>query len=180
MHDEQDILTRCTICGQTLRIGDFPFCPHESARSSHAQGFDPIVVHVSADGSYRFPASTSAPVPEGYRALEIRTIQEADRITREVNTQEDVKLREVQAQSDHNRSETRKRNRAFMDSRRDSLSPFTRQFMDRAREYQAIKDQERANSRPRSTNFHMDVFAHDSSNREQHSDERTGWRRRKG
>ena len=67
-----------------------------------------------------------------------------------------------------------------MNNMRERMSPKGRQFLDQAREYQAMKDKEREQSRPRGTNFHMDVFAYDSSNREQYRDERTGWRGRKG
>jgi len=67
-----------------------------------------------------------------------------------------------------------------MNSMRERMSPRGRQFLDQAREYQAMKDKERAQSQPRSANFFMDVFAFDSSNREQHCDERTQWRGRKG
>ena len=182
MLDEQQTeqTTRCTDCGEELHLGDYPFCPHGSIWSSHAQRFSPIVIHVSASGEYRFPASVEAPVPDGYRKVEIRTIQEADRVSREVNAREDSTLRSVQAQSETGRHLTRQRNRAFMDSIRHKLSPAGREYLDRAREYVAHKDRERENNKPRATNFHFDVFAHDSSNREQHSDERTGWKGRKG
>jgi hypothetical protein len=179
MLDKQQEVT-CNVCNQAVRIGDYPFCPHESIRRSHAQGFDPIVVHVSEDGAYRFPAATDALVPDGYRKIEIRTIQEADRVTREVNAREDFTLRAVHAQSDAGRFATRAKNREFIDSIRHKLSPVARQYVDQAREYLAQKDAARENSRPRSTNFHMDVFSHDSSNREQHRDARTDWRGRKG
>ena len=66
-----------------------------------------------------------------------------------------------------------------MDGIRHKLSPQARQYLDRAREYIAEKDQRRDNSRPHSTNFHMDVFSNDSSNREQYSDARTEWKGRK-
>lgn len=173
-------MTVCVHCNQELSIGDFPFCPHQPIRHAHAQGFDPVVVHVSASGEYRFPGTTDAAVPEGYRKVEIRTIQEADRVAREVNAQEDSKLRDVQRQSETNRLATRARNREFMDRIRHKLSPAAQQYLDRAREYMAEKDQRRANDRPRSTNFHFDVFAHDSSNRERYADQRTEWKSRKG
>jgi len=173
-------MTVCSECGKEIHIGDFPFCPHDSIYRQTAQHFDPIVLHRSADGSYRFPASADAPVPEGYEKVAVRSIQEADRIAREVNAREDETLRNVQAQSETSRSLTRVRNRAFMDSIRHKLSPAGREYLDRAREYVALKDRERENSRPRSTNFHMDVFANDSSNREQHRDSRTEWKGRKG
>ncbi len=170
----------CPNCNHDIQIGDYPFCPHDSIYPAHAQPFSPIIVHQNADGSYSFPASADTPARAGQQRIEIRTIQEADRITREVNAREDMTLRAVQHQSESNRLETRKRNRAFMDGMRDRLSPQVRQYLDRAREYVALKDRERSNVHPRSTNFYMDVFAHDSSNRDSHSDERTGWKSRKG
>ncbi len=172
-------MTVCTTCSKELHIGDYPWCPHDSIYPTHAQAFDPIVVHQNADGSYSFPASTAAPLRPGQRRVEIRTIQEADRVTREVNAREDATLAAVNHQSSTNRSETRKMNRAFMDGIRHRLSPQARQYLDRAREYVALKDRERSNLSPRSTNFHMDVFANDSSNRDSHADERTGWKNKK-
>lgn len=173
-------MVACANCGAELQIGDYPFCPHGSIYPNAAQHFDPIVVHVSGDGQYRFPASTDAAVPSGYRKVEIRTIQEADRVSREVNRSEDQTLRAVQRQSDESRMATRSRNRAFMNNLRNRMSAHGRQFLDQAREYQEQKDKQRENSRPRSTNFHIDVFANDSSNREQHRDARTNWQGRKG
>jgi hypothetical protein len=181
MLDEQHMT--CPDCGAELQLGDWPFCEgknnHGSIWGSHAQRFSPIVVHQNADGSYYWPGSTDEPVKAGRRKIEIRDIREADRVCREENARQDAALRSVQAQSDTSRSLTRQRNRDFMNSIRHKLSPAGREFLDRAREYQAMKDKERGNSKPRSTNFHFDVFAHDSSNREQHSDERTGWRSKK-
>jgi hypothetical protein len=173
-------MTTCTECGKEIDYGAWPFCPHESTRQQAAQHFDPIIVHLAPDGSYRFPAATDAKVPEGYRKIEIRSIQEADRISREVNSQEDATLRNVQRQTETGRSLTRSRNRAFMDSIRHKLSPAGREYLDRAREYVALKDRERENSKPRSVNFHMDIFSNDSSNRERYADERTAWKGRKG
>jgi len=106
---------KCVHCGHELQIGDYPFCPHGSIYPERAQHFEPIVVHVSGDGQYRFPAATDAPVPSGYRKVEIRTIQEADRISREVNRREDETLGAVQRQSDTSRMATRSRNRVFID-----------------------------------------------------------------
>jgi hypothetical protein len=180
MPDEQEQGVTCNVCNQTVHIGDWPMCPHGSTRCSHAQGFDPIVVHVSADGTYSFPGAVDAPVKAGYRKVEIRTIQEADRVTKEVNAKEDSILRSVHAQSDQSRFATRARNREFIDSIKNKLSPAARQRIDQAREYLAQKDARRENTRPRATNFHMDVFSQDSSNREVHRDERTGWKGRKG
>ncbi len=184
----------CSVCGEELHIGQHPFCPHGYVRGAYAQAFSPIVIHVSPTGEYRFPGSTDAAVPEGYRKVELRTIQEADRVTREVNAREDETLRSVQHQSETSRSLTRTRNRAFMDHIRaggrwvskdehgrevvrHGLSQEAKQYLDRAREYVALKDRERVN--PRSTNAHFEVFSHDSSNREGHADERTGWKNRK-
>jgi hypothetical protein len=170
----------CKDCGHELQIGDYPYCPHGSIYSEHAQRFAPIVVHRTADGVYSFPASVDAVVRGGYDKVEIRTLREADRITREINQHEDAKLGEVQQQSDANRQATRARNQAFMNNLRNKMTPQGRRFLDQARAYQALKDKARENSRPRSANFYIDVFANDSSNREQHRDERTQWRGRKG
>jgi ElaB/YqjD/DUF883 family membrane-anchored ribosome-binding protein len=167
---------KCVRCGHELQIGDYPFCPHGSIFTQFAQHFDPIVLHQAADGSYSFPASVDAPVRPGYRKVEVRTIQEADRVTREVNSREESKAREIHAQSESMREATLSRNRRDMDKLRDRLSDAGKQFAERARQY--------VDSKPRrgfqSPNFHMDVFSFDSSNREVHRDDRTGWKGRKG
>jgi hypothetical protein len=166
-----------------LRIGDYPFCGspggHGSILPEFAQHFDPIIVHVSANGEYRFPAATDAPVPAGFEKREIRSLREADAVTREVNRREDGRLESVFNASESSRLEKRKRNREFMDAMRHKLSPAARRYLDEYREYQQEKDKERAQSRPRSADFHMEVFAMDASNREAYADSRTDWRRRK-
>ena len=176
-------MTICSECGAELQIGDFPFCGapggHGSVFPEYAQHFDPIVVHVSPSGEYRFPAATDAPIPAGFSKHEIRSIREADKVTREVNAREDSKLESVHASSEASRLAKRARNREFMNGIRSKLSPATRRYLDEYREYQAQKDKERAQSRSKSADFHMEVFAMDSSNREAYADERTGWRGRK-
>ncbi len=168
-------MTTCATCGSELSIGDYPFCPHGSIFSQRAQHFDPIVLHQAADGSYSFPASVDAPLRPGYQKVEVRTIQEADRVTREVNAREESHARQIHEQNEAVRDQTLSRSRRDMDRLRERLSPEGRQLADRAREYVNGK-QRRAF---RSPNFFIDVFAHDSSNREVHRDERTGWKGRK-
>ena len=175
--------TTCPECGVELEIGDFPFCNapggHGSIFPEFAQRFDPIVVHVSPSGEYHFPAAIDAPIPAGFQKHEIRSIREADKITREVNSREDSKLSEVHMAHEATRQEKRRRRQEFMDAMHSKLSPAARQYLDERREYQREKDKERERNRPRSADFHIDVFAFDGSNREAYADSRTDWRSRK-
>jgi len=183
------VKTVCMECGAALEIGDYPFCPHGSIYEQNAQKFDPIVVHRNPDGSYSFPASHDAPVRAGCEKVEIRTLREADRITREVNAREDSQIREQHAHEQSNRDQNRRRNRADLDRLmaggmwknregqvRHGMSAEGREFAARMREYVDSKPR----TRPGSANFHIDVFANDSSNREAHADARTNWKSRKG
>ena len=170
-----ELMTTCGECGAELQIGDWPYCPHGSIHEQNAQHFDPIVVHRDADGAYSFPASVDAPIRPGYERVEIRTLREADRLTREVNSHEDARIREAHYQSEATRDQSRRRNREVLDRLKRRFSPAGLEFADGARRY---VDQKPSRP-PGSANFHIDVFAHDASNRELHADERTGWQRRK-
>jgi hypothetical protein len=168
-------MTTCSQCGAELQIGDFPFCPHGSIYAQYAQHFDPIVVHQAPDGSYSFPASVDAPLRPGYAKVEIRTLREADRITREVNSREDAAIRESHHASEAQREATLARNRAQLDQAKARFSPQGREFAARMREY--VNSKRRPG--PGSANFHIDVFSHDRSNREEYRDARTDWKSRR-
>lgn len=165
----------CKECGQETVIGDWPFCPHGSVLRQRAQHFDPIVLHQAADGSYSFPASADAPLREGYRKVEIRTIQEADKISREMNSKMDSQLRDAHAFNEALHSATLAKHRADVDRIRDRLSARARELADGARAY--VDGKRRPGPGP--ANFHFEVFAFDGSNREAHRDERTDWKSRR-
>jgi hypothetical protein len=167
-------MTTCSQCGAELQIGDFPFCPHGSIYAQTAQHFDPIVVHQAPDGSYSFPASVDAPVRPGYVKVEIRTLREADRITREVNSREDAAIRQQHHVEQAQREAKRSEYRAQLDRAKERFSPKGREFAEKMREY--VNSKRRPG--PGSANFHIDVFANDRSNREVHRDARTDWKSR--
>lgn len=88
--------TKCTKCGHAVEVGQWPFCPHGETNNRYAQRFDPIVVHKSIEtGAYSVPGHSSDPVPSGYQAVEIRTLRDADRLTREMSQAETLKRRET-------------------------------------------------------------------------------------
>lgn len=64
---------KCDKCGESLRVGDYPFCPHGSTLPRRAQ-FDPIVVFKDKNGEYSFPGRSDAPTPKGYVREEITTM----------------------------------------------------------------------------------------------------------
>jgi len=164
-----------------IEIGDWPFCPHGSTRRENAQAFNPIVLFQNPlDGSYSFPASSDARLPAGYRRVEITNLRQADRITGEVNRRENQAIREQWHIEQAKQSSTNKQRRDELKSMMDKLSPAGRQMAEQAMRYADRKRAQRSMKGPGEANFHMDVIANDSSNREIHSDERTNWRGRKG
>jgi hypothetical protein len=169
-------MTTCSQCGAELEIGSWPYCPHGSLYAQPAQHFDPIVVHQAADGSYSFPASVDAPIRPGYRKVEIRTLREADRITREVNSREDAKIEQVHRERQSQLAANVIKSRAELDQAKSRFTPQGREFAAKMREY--VNQKRRPG--PGRANFHIDVFANDQSNREAHADARTDWKSRKG
>ena len=85
---------KCPKCKTWLEVGDWPYCgAHASTRPERAQRFAPIVVFKRTDGTYSFPANSSAPTPDGYQRIEITTRRQAERLTKDVN----LRLREEKA-----------------------------------------------------------------------------------
>lgn len=172
----------CGECGKALEVGDWPFCngagTHGSVLPERAQRFEPIVLHQGPDGSYRFPGHTDDPVPEGYRKVEITTLREADRVTREINERERAEAMEYRERSrlhfDARRAEARRHLREELRRRGLSgrLAEAAMEYKDRQR-----AERERGNFDP---GFHFEVFAFDASNRDSYRDARTEWRGRKG
>lgn len=188
---------KCDLCKKTLQLGDWPFCKdgyHESTRRENAQRFSPIVVFKRLDGSYSFPASADAPVPDGYTKIEITNRRQAERLERDVNK----KLREEKANIgptpiDNDGSGLHQLRRLARGERvtipdHDAHGNLIMRTLDgsqmrgRFREY--VEQLAERNSQPSYTpsydpGFHIDIMHNDSSNRAPHDDASTGWRSRR-
>ena len=154
-------------------------------------GFQPIIVHESADGEFSFPMSGSAPVREGFVRRELRTFAEADAVMRKVSAVErrkvDERISNEQAWLSHTESVNRSDLRhgfTFQDADGHThtapplhhMSPRMRAFAEFAMR------QNDAKPRPRHFDPHpfIEVREFDRSNREAYADHATGWRRRHG
>jgi hypothetical protein len=175
-----------------VEIGDWPFCPHESVFEQTAQRFDPIVVWQSNTDSqrYSFPGRSNEPVPEGYHAVAITNMREADQLVRRVNDIERQKMEETRALrhtlddagiADRRREEDARGWAMRADgskfyirgnSRAEALQRAAREWADRRREQRRSK----ASIDP---HFHIQVLSFNSGNRNSYSGPETGWRERK-
>lgn len=143
-----------------------------------AQGFTPVVIHKDAHGKMRFPGSADAPCPPGFQRVELTTLSQVRALEREVNTSERSKSEfNRQAQRHVSQVEAKERRDKFLELSR-NFSPRGKKFRDTIMEAKDIR-QGRLDRPVGEPNFHVDAFSFDSSNRERHSDQRTGWRGRK-
>lgn len=163
----------CPDCNQPLQIGDWPYCPHGSTRPEWAQRFDPIVIHRSADGKYRFPMAADAPVPEGYQKVELTTRRQVEAIEREVNQRERIQFQEHAHRQREASNEFWRRQNAELRERAKSFSPEGQAAVEYLLEKQAREDRGLPNYDP---GFHVEIMHNYSSNREGHDDARTGWK----
>lgn len=123
---------RCSACGATMRVGDWPYCPHGSTMSTRAQGFSPVVVFKDRKtGEYVFPGSTTERAPKGCERVELRTVHEVRKFEREVNHIESAKRYDQRARhQDHQDHLNRVRTgaRDVLLSRLPTMSPAGRAF----------------------------------------------------
>lgn len=170
----------CKDCGQEIRIGDWPMCPHGAIREADARRFDPIVVWQSDSESdkYSFPGQAEEPVPEGYHRVEITNLREADRLVQRVNAIERAKSIEMRALNYQALDEQVK-------IRRESTlahirgNPRAEALFRAAREWADRRRAEKRSQQRMEPNFHINVFSFDSGNRNSYSGPETGWRERK-
>jgi len=185
---------RCELCGKTLKLGDWPHCPHESTRPERAQRFKPIVVFKRTDGTYSFPASDTAQTPAGYQRLEISTRRQAERLTKDVNAQlraEKANIGPTPLDSDgsglHNLRKLARGERVTIPDHDAHGNLILReldgsQMRGEFKEYVAQLSERMAANRYTPSydpGFHVDILENDSSNRLGHDDARSGWRTRR-
>lgn len=169
-------MTTCGECGREVRIGDWPWCPHEDTLRRDAQPFDPVLIFKDAQGNVRFPGRNDAPTPEGFRRVELRTVREVRAFEREMNLKETARHDAAQGREDGFHSYLQGRNRAELRALMDRMSPAGREFAAVAMEESDRRQGQRPAFDP---GFRIDVFSDNASNRELHRDERTGWKPRK-
>jgi hypothetical protein len=142
-----------------------------------AQPFDPVVIHRDANGNIRFPGSTSAPVPEGFERVELRTTREVRSLEREVNLRENA-AREQHLEREANAHANMRRDlRSELRQAMHGMSAYGRDFARHAME--TTEQRQREKQRHTDAGFYVEAFSQDSSNREAQVDASTGWQRRK-
>lgn len=187
---------RCPSCKKWMDIGDWPFCngQHASTRPERAQRFAPIVVFKRTDGTYSFPANSSAPTPDGYQRIEITTRRQAERLTKDVN----LRLREEKASIgptplDSDGSGLQNLRRLARGERvtipdHDAHGNLILRELDGSqmrgefKEYVAqLSERMAANKYTPSYDpgFHIDIMENSASNRLGHDDAASGWRTRR-
>lgn len=137
-----------------------------------AQGFEPIVIHRSADGTISVPAAPDAPLREGYTKVELRTLREVRQIEHEMNSH---------ARMEHEASSERRENFAAQQARERRANLLTQMKTQFGRDFARVA-MERNDSRrgpAYEPGGYFEVFSNDRSNQEHYRDERTGWRGRK-
>lgn len=152
---------------------------------SNAQLFDPIVVHRrlnpdNNDYEYHYPARHDEPTPSGYERLEMNTMREVDRFTkgrgeveRELNQMGLAREKahfdqQIKARREHSDSEMRR-----LGIRPSRLTEVMRRRIDQKRDkrYSLLMNKD--------MNFHNQAMSFDSSNRQEHRDQDTGWKGRR-
>ena len=161
--------------GTARRINSLP----GEYRPRSAQRFAPIVVWVNNENPdvVSIPGRSDEPVQAGYHAVEIRTIQEADRCTKHMNNvalRDTINQRAAEKQYwDEVTKERRDGIRARIrgNARAQALFAQVCEYVDKKRDRRYSKTLD-----PRG---HFQALSYDSSNRQGHADEATGWRERK-
>ena len=132
-----------------------------------------IIVHVAADGNVRFPGRPNARVPEGYQKKELRTIREVEQFERQMNRKFSSEAARHNENEERAFAEMRSQRRSELRQAMQHFSNFGRDFAHVAMAHN--------NNRKRKTSevgFHVQILHFDQSNREEHRDADTGWKRK--
>lgn len=138
--------------------------------SANAQPFSPVVIHKDANGNFRFPASTDAPIPPGFQKVELTNVYQIRELEREVNRGDREKAERFriskQALTDGQLAE----NRRVMTEIVKGFSPRGKRFYDRMKQMSQLRQKQ--GPKPTNPEFVVDAFSHNQSNREGFFDER--------
>jgi len=138
------------------------------------RGFAPIVVHVDAEGNYRFPGAADARVPKHCHKVELKTIREIEKFERDVNAKMRKEADDHNSREEMRFAEVQNKNRRDLRTAMERMSPQGRDF--------AMFAMKQNNMRKRKTSevgFHVQILHFDQSNREAYRDDRTGWKSRR-
>jgi hypothetical protein len=143
-------------------------------RGRNAQAFDPIVLHRSPDGKYSFPMHHSEPPLDGYERIECGTFQELDRHIKQANA---VERRKMEAHVESQREQLNYMesvNRSELRDRMRHMQPVWRGFAELAMRENDKKPRPKVSD----PNVYAEIRDFDASNRMEHRDLLTGWKRR--
>lgn len=154
---------------------------------ANACNIDPVVVHRAADGTYKMPGRSDAPVTAGYERVELRSIRDIERFEREVNTQHTSligrRVEHEQARFEANQAVRRARLRhaithgfTMKDSDGKTVTFGPMSARGRLFAEQALKRGESFTVQSYEPGFRVDILHHDAHNREPWRDVDTGWR----
>lgn len=153
---------------------------YTSALGRKAQGFVPVVIHVDAEGNVRLPAHKDAPMPPGFKKVELSDITAIRKFENKMNKVERGKM------EDHQRNQTRSMNAQFAENRGamaemvKRFSPKGQKFYEAMRAVSEKKQAEFAKRGIKDPNFHIEAFSQDATNREAYSDARNDWGKHHG
>lgn len=162
----------CPDCGTSA-----VWSPSFNHTSRAAQPFSPVVIHRDEAGNVRYPGSANSPVPAGFQRVELTSLHEIRRFEAEVNKRETAEIQKFDYNRRRNIDEQIKANREALADRLREFTPRGRNFYDRARAQAEEKRAKTHAKAPSGSNFHVEAFSFDSSNREQHRDASNEWGR---
>lgn len=171
-----DVDGQPVVCdGYAPRISSVP----GEYRPVNAQRFDPITVWISNTDPNQFsmPGRADEPVQEGYHAVQITNLRDADAFTRRVNSYELEKAQYMREAHKQHWDERLREQRADRDAKIGSNPRM--QALARAIRQRVDAKRDKKYSRPMDPKAHFQVIAYDSSNREGFRDESTGWKERR-
>lgn len=168
-------IVRCDDCSHIMRVGDYPFCPHESICQRDAQATVPTVYFKAADGTLRFPGRADAKTPKGYERIEVRTPRERDHLYREMDSADRRRYEAHQERLASTYGAIENRDRSELRAEMERMSDKGRAVAQAAMDYYDKRD----GYKPYSGGNYVESWEYDSSNREGHNDTDTGWRKRK-
>lgn len=137
--------------------------------SSHAQRFNPVVVHRDAQGNLRFPGNANSLVPAGYEKVELTTVQQVRDLEHRMNAKDKIAADKFRSARQSLTDGQLKENRRVMDTLVSQFSPKGKAFYAAMRRASEAKQQ----LGPKHTNpeFVVDAFSNNQSNRDQYFDE---------
>jgi hypothetical protein len=145
--------------------------------SSWAQRFDPVVIHKDAAGNIRFPGSSDSPVPAGFEKVTLTDFHQVRKLEREMNARERSRAHELNDAKNSHFRDVMKQSREAVSHIVERMSPRGRRFYHAMREASDRRMQTREGRSTPESNFFLEAFSMDSSNRDAYRDERNGWGR---